>query len=94
MDSDKWTSLQNIAIAFVIVVILILVIGWVFRRGFLVNDRSLVQYFLESQVNSISAARMLQQKTTNPQLKSLADNYIAEMENRVNTLESMLNSLS
>ena len=88
--SERREYLTIIAILFVVIVVIAIVVGHLYRKAFLVSETSLVKYLIEHEEIAVNAAERLLTRTNNPELKRTVESYIQESQNNIVELQKFL----
>lgn len=90
---DKCNVLRVLFATLLVVVAAVLLIRYLFDTGFLITEKSVVQFLIENEERSLGAAKLLQDKSRNPALKDLAAVYIDRQQDSIKDLEEILDKL-
>lgn len=72
-----------VLLSLLVVLILIVIIGSLYRRNVFLTDEDLIRSMIEGEIMTLKASLRLKDKTTNPETKALATATIENTENNI-----------
>lgn len=79
-----------ILLALLIVLVLIIIVGSLYRRNVFITDEDLIRSMIEGEIMTLRASLRLKDKTTNPEIQSLAISTITNTEENIRHLRNYI----
>jgi hypothetical protein len=88
-SGEKLEYLRTILITIFIVIVLFILVRYAFQDRVFLSDRAILEYLIESEEKSLQAAKLLQEKARDENLKKIAEIYIQRQTQSIQQLESL-----
>lgn len=86
----EYNLILPILVALLVVLVLIIIIGTLYRRNVFITDKDFIRSMIEGEIMTLRASLKLKETTTNPELRNLAETSITSAEENIRRLRNYI----